>query len=319
MRYNRRPRAPQHIQDKEVPMKTFAALALLLTTFSSAQDAKRPKITAIDHVDFYTTDAAKNHRLYSELLGLAHAKPIEPNQTARYLIGTEQWVGYSPAPDAGAKNRMDHIAFATDDAAAMKAFLAAKGYKVPDSLSKWPDGSKSFQMKDPEGHDLEFVQRGKSKGRAEGKRDPLSRRMIHAGIIVASRDTENKFYIETLGFRPYWFGGMKEDKPDWVALQVPEGRDWIEYMLNIKPDADQQTVGVMNHISLGVRDMKSTQATLESRGWKSSNREKYQLGRDGKVQLNVYDPDLTRVELMEFTPREKPCCSEFTAPHPEPQ
>ena len=35
-------------------MKAAAAL-LLLATLSFAQEAKRPKITAIDHVDFYTT------------------------------------------------------------------------------------------------------------------------------------------------------------------------------------------------------------------------------------------------------------------------
>jgi hypothetical protein len=33
------------------------------------------------------------------------------------------------------------------------------------------------------------------------------------------------------------------------------------------------------------------------------------MGRDGKWQLNLYDPDLTRVELMEFKPSEMPCCS----------
>jgi len=42
------------------------------------------------------------------------------------------------------------------------------------------------------------------------------------------------------------------------------------------------------------------------------------IGRDGKWQLNLYDPDETRVELMEFTPVEKPCCSEYTGPHPKP-
>jgi hypothetical protein len=40
------------------------------------------------------------------------------------------------------------------------------------------------------------------------------------------------------------------------------------------------------------------------------------MGRDGKWQLNLYDPDLTRIELMEFTPKEKPCCSEFQGQHP---
>jgi len=32
--------------------------------------------------------------------------------------------------------------------------------------------------------------------------------------------------------------------------------------------------------------------------------------------LNVYDPDETRVEFMEFTPVQKPCCSDYTGPHP---
>jgi hypothetical protein len=32
--------------------------------------------------------------------------------------------------------------------------------------------------------------------------------------------------------------------------------------------------------------------------------------------LNLYDPDETRVELMEFAPVEKPCCAEYTGPHP---
>jgi hypothetical protein len=38
-------------------------------------------------------------------------------------------------------------------------------------------------------------------------------------------------------------------------------------------------------------------------------REKPKIGRDGKWQLNLYDPNLTRVELMEPKPVETPCCS----------
>jgi catechol 2,3-dioxygenase-like lactoylglutathione lyase family enzyme len=141
--------------------------------------------------------------------------------------------------------------------------------------------------------------------------------MIHTGFMVSSREAENHFYIDTLGFRPYWHGGMKDDKTDWVALQVPEGRDWLEYMLNVKPNPDLRTVGVMNHISLGVADMKQAKAKIESHGWTTSTSEHMQMGRDGKYQLNVFDPDLSRIELMEFKPAEKPCCSDFTAPHPD--
>ena len=207
--------------------------------------------------------------------------------------------------------------FTTEDAAALKIYLASKGVKVPDSLTAWRDGSKSFMVKDPENHSVEFVEHSKAKMKPNAKSDPVSQRMIHTGFMVSSREAENHFYIDTLGFRPYWHGGMKDDKTDWVALQVPEGRDWLEYMLNVKPNPDLRTVGVMNHISLGVADMKQAKAKIESHGWQTSTSEHMQMGRDGKYQLNVFDPDLSRIELMEFKPAEKPCCSDFTAPHPD--
>ena len=40
------------------------------------------------------------------------------------------------------------------------------------------------------------------------------------------------------------------------------------------------------------------------------------IGRDGKWQYNLFDPDGTRAETMEFQPVVKPCCSEFTASSP---
>jgi hypothetical protein len=40
------------------------------------------------------------------------------------------------------------------------------------------------------------------------------------------------------------------------------------------------------------------------------------VGLDGKYEFNMYDPDGVRVELMNFKPTEKPCCSPYTADHP---
>jgi hypothetical protein len=110
---------------------------------------------------------------------------------------------------------------------------------------------------------------------------------------------------------------MNDDKDDWVAMQVPDGTDWLEYMLNISSDADKHTLGVMNHIALGVEDIHEAEKRLIANGWKPGEEPK--LGRDGKWQLNLYDPDDTRVEFMEFQPKEAPCCSAFTGPHPEPR
>jgi len=124
------------------------------------------------------------------------------------------------------------------------------------------------------------------------------------------------FRSDVLGFHLYWQGGPQPDRTDWVAMQVPDGTDWLEYMLNQPEHLDLHRNGVMDHVSLGVRDMKQAQAMLESRGWRSSQTEHAQMGKDGKWQLNLYDLDYTRIELMEFRPVQKPCCSEFRGPHP---
>jgi len=50
---------------------------------------------------------------------------------------------------------------------------------------------------------------------------------------------------------------------------------------------------------------------LNRNGCEGPNCSKTQMGRDGKVQLNLYDPDLSRVEFMEFKPSGTICCSEI--------
>ena len=291
------------------------ALLVIATRFVQSAD-KRPKITGIDHVDFYTTSPEENEQFYVRTLSLASVLPLEPGQTQRFVVG-DQFVGYSPAPDARARNRMDHVAFNTDNAAALRAYLIAKGTEVTDGYEMLSTHSRTFQVKDPEGHTIEFVQRANStSGSRVENSNPVSRHMIHVGFIVHDRDAEDHFYRDVLGFHLYWQGGMQADKTDWVAMQVPYGTDWLEYMLNVEPNADQQTMGVMNHVSLGVKDIKQTQAKLEKHDWKPHGDEKAQMGRDGKWQLNLYDPDFTRIELMEFKPVQKPCCSEFQGKHP---
>jgi len=297
-------------------MKKLSVLFILIA-FQICAPAQtptaRPRITGIDHVSFYTTAPDGMKKLYGGVLGLASADPIENGSITRFIIGM-QWVGYSPAPDPKSTDRMDHVAFATDNIVALRRYLTEKGIKASQIQGR-SDHSLSIEVSDPEGRRIEFVERGKNETPPVPD-SATSRHMIHAGFLVYNQAAEDHFYRDVLGFRPYWHGGMKDDVTEWLAIQVPDGTDWLEYMLNQPKNADLQLTGVMNHISLGVADIKKAQALLESHGWKPHGDEKAQLGKDGKWQLNVYDPDLIRVELMEFKPVQKPCCSDFTGPHP---
>jgi len=224
---------------------------------------------------------------------------------------------------AAHSSRVTELAFAVDDLKLLEQLLQAN--KIPFQEAESIAGLPSVVLKDPEGNAVRFVPsfitvRPKVLGKQEKPSTrpdaSLPRRIIHAGFVVRDRAAMDKFYKDVLGFHVYWSGGMKDRETDWVDMQVPDGTDWIEYMLNVPVEADKHTLGVMNHVAIGVPDIHAAQQQLIKNGWKGTEQPK--IGRDGKWQLNLYDPDDTRVELMEFTPVEKPCCSEYTGPHPKP-
>jgi catechol 2,3-dioxygenase-like lactoylglutathione lyase family enzyme len=149
--------------------------------------------------------------------------------------------------------------------------------------------------------------------------DATSKRVIHVGFIVRDAAKEDAFWRDVLGFRPYWHGGKTNSRTDYQSIQVPDGTDWLEYMLNVSPTPTLKQTGVMDHFSLGVAHMADAVAALQRNKCDGPNCTKTQVGRDGKVQLNLYDPDFTRVEFMEFTPTKEPCCSPFVGKHPGPE
>jgi catechol 2,3-dioxygenase-like lactoylglutathione lyase family enzyme len=284
---------------------------LLLPTSISAQNPPaRPAITNIVFVRVKASSIEKAEHFYGDLLGLPRLDPGCFSLGAQcFVIGPRQWLEIKQATVSPTEDLVDAIGMLTSDTSTLRHYLISRGLQ-PGSMKP----GRSFEISDPEGHRIVFVS---IRRLTLGGKAQQSGRLIHAGFVVRDRVAMDKFYKDILGFRPYWHGGMKDDKDDWVAMQVPDGTGWVEYMLNISPTADKHTLGVMNHIALGVPDIQAAKAQLIKNGWKPGEEPK--LGRDGKWQLNLYDPDDTRIEFMEFTPKEKPCCSEFTGPHPGPK
>ena len=124
--------------------------------------------------------------------------------------------------------------------------------------------------------------------------------------MVTDMDRSVRFYKDILGFQEIWQGGMDDKTTDWVDMRVPDGTDWLEYMLNVH-DPDPKELGVMHHLALGVPSVKAGYEAVLKKGLKPE--EKPEIGRDGKWQLSLYDPNYTRVELMEPQPVQTPCCS----------
>jgi catechol 2,3-dioxygenase-like lactoylglutathione lyase family enzyme len=289
----------------------------------AAPPLARPAITGVSHIALYAADAAKSERFYVHDLGAVKAEDPENPSGTRYYFSATQFVEVLPLPAGPASvNRLDHVAFATANAEQLRGFLLAHAITAPAAVMHGSDGSQWFDVTDPEGNRIEFVQPGAPTPRIAP--NPLSGHMIHVGFIIHNRVREDSFFQAALGFKPYWFGGMRDDNPTWISQQVPNGSDWLEYMVvgtpeghGIPADMKPSDVGVLNHFSLGVPNAEAAYTLL----WKGdrldgqSNTPK--IGRDAKWQLNLLDPDGTRAEIMELHAIGKPCCSPFTAKDPQ--
>jgi catechol 2,3-dioxygenase-like lactoylglutathione lyase family enzyme len=292
---------------------TLAAASLCFAGARPDQPA-RPKITGIDHVRIYATSVDKSRAFYTTALGL----PSSGGNCARatrpcFPVNGFQNVELEPVPSPAPRNWLAEVAFATDDVVKMRRYLLAHGVAAA-AISQEGNGPPHFELRDPEQNRIAFVQRPLTSADYEISLRQVSSRMLHAGFVVSHLAAENHFYRDILGFRLYWHGGFKDDGVDWYEMQVPDGKDWIEYMLNIPADADHKELGVQNHFSLGVKDARAAAAQLRTQGLQTFDGP--EVGRDGKDSLDAYDPDGTRVEVMEFTPVQKPCCHAYEAAHP---
>jgi lactoylglutathione lyase len=291
----------------------FATAALAFAQPNAAP--KRPRIMGVAHIGLRTDNLDAARKFYGQQLGYAEAfsldKPEGGLMLVYFKVNDHQYIEVFPGWKGPEQLVLSHIAFETDDAKQLRDYLASKGVKVPAALKPGLDGNLSFMIKDPDGHDIEFMQYmpGSLHSRNFGKSLPstrISERIIHVGTTVSDKVAFDALYRDILGFHEFWHGGMTDDRTDWLDMRVPDGTDWFEYMLNAK-NPSQRTLGVLNHMALGVPSVQEGYKTVMERGLNPAQGPK--IGRDGKWQLNLYDPNLTRAELMEPKPVETPCCS----------
>jgi catechol 2,3-dioxygenase-like lactoylglutathione lyase family enzyme len=299
----------------------FVLMSVLMTSGLAATQpptGTRPSITGISHMTLYADDLAVSQRFYRLLLGWTQV-PSGPAQSGvRFYANHSQYVELVSPPDKGREDRLVRIGFATNDAAALRRFLEANGVSVPARVTVDSAGDKSFEVRDPEGHLIEFTQQAARVPHQASAASPVSLHINHAGFVVRDRAAEDRFYRDLLGFHLYWQGGSGPGHTDWVMMQVPEGTDWLEYMLRLPDPPSRAQLGSANHFSPGVVSMADVEQKLKHNGWVPAEHEQPLLGVDAKWQLDLHDPDGTRVEFMEFLPMKDPCCSPYTGRQPSP-
>ena len=278
----------------------LTVVLLSAVTFGKAQTPApaRPRVTGINHVAFRVSDASAARRFYSGVLGLTERSSSSSARIA-FNVGSRQHVVLEPGLPANEDERLSHLAFETPDVKSLAAHLTSHGIEVgqpPDRCE-----ASAIRVNDPDGHVIEFVQAAwpPDGGGAPAER-ALSKRLLHAGLTIKDEQSAHRFYRDALGFSEIWRGGRPEGVTQWVNMRVPDGTDYLEYML-ITSAPDRRQRGSLHHLCLLVPDI---QAAFEEVGRRTEPTLRDALSRpnvgvNGRWQLNLYDPDGTRAELME--------------------
>jgi lactoylglutathione lyase len=296
---------------KESLPATFLLLFAIVSPLQAQTktEMKRPKILGVAHIALYVKNMDQARAFYKDFLGFAEPYSLKKNNSEElaltyFKINDRQVIEIFPEKTPNS-DRLYHFAVETDDAEGMRLYLKSKGIKVPDKTPTGRTGNLNYFVTDPNGIICEIVQYTKDGWTMKnfGKDMPDSRistHMSHVGIMTANLDSAMKFYRDILGFKETWRGSSNGTVLSWVNLKVPDGEDYIELMLFDKePSADRK--GTMNHICLVVDDVAASGKILQDRklpeGFKLPTQMKTGINR--KRQINYYDGDGTRIEIME--------------------
>ena len=289
---------------------TMASLVVCSLGLHAQTEMARPKITGISHVGFFTTNLKATEVFWHDLLGYDEAytlnQPSKPEQTriAFIKLNDRQHIELFNEPATAPPSMISHLCFAVSDIEQMRTFLRAKGYDVKPGRGMTRTGDYAFEIKDPNGLLIEFVQSLPTgmEMKARGKflpADRISPRIYHVGYMVADAQKTEDFY-RMLGFTETWRGGANPKELSWINMKVPDGDDYVELMLyRDLPQASGW--GSKNHISLVVPDIEKSVAALKARPAYAGYGKDLAIhtGVNQKRQVNLFDPDGTRVELME--------------------
>src|SRR5437868_1889314 len=165
---------------------------LMAGSFLSGADVDRPAIVGVAHIALDTNDMTAAQHFYGDTLGYATFQAPNPEAGSSvqfFKVNDHQYIEILPNLKSEEQDRLDHIAFETKDAAKLLQYLKNRNVSVPAAVARDSEGNLSFRMKDPENHDIEFVQympRSVQAGQF-GKLLPetrVAKRMIHVGLII---------------------------------------------------------------------------------------------------------------------------------------
>lgn len=275
--------------------------------------AEQMPFLGLARVSVRVADLNQARKFYSDITGFEGAfdtKNASGSVTATYFkVNDDQFLEIIPGLKPEEVRPMVGFAIRTNQIEKLRKMLLADGLH-PSEIQVDPDGSRGFKLTSLPGQELdylEFVQYGpdslakRTKGKYLGAHR-LSTHIEHVGIIATDFDAAYDFYVKTLGFHETWRRVTADQSRvvlDHIEMPGPDG-DFVELsnQSGRRTPLTRQRAGGAAHFALTIRDMKSAHETVQKLD-AGLRQTQPRYGLDNRWNYNLFDPDGTRVELMQ--------------------
>lgn len=280
-------------------------LFLLLSGVARAEDLN---LLGLAHVGFRVSDLDKARTFYHGVLGYEEAFDLKGRDgqvsIAFFKINDNQFIEIMPGIPDGTTVMMTHIAFLTDDIDKLHKLMEDRGV-APGKINLGKGGERNFAVRPPPGQNLEFLEftqympKGlhmQSKGKSLGEQR-ISTHLEHAGIIAKDFETARHFWVDQMGFTIAWDYKKDGERTQLLHLRMPgPSGDYVEIGNPQKPPQGKW-IGVEAHIALTVPDIQAANEEAKQHNYTGDLKPPL-FGADDRWQLNLYDPNGSRVECM---------------------
>lgn len=121
-------------------------------------------MTSLDHVGIYVKDLKRSLRFYSDIFGFPEYHSFSKGESKITVLnvgsGLMELIQRPDAPAEAPRGRWSHVAFHIDDFDGLVSRLEERELELRKVTLD--DGSRIAFFKDPDGHDIEIMEKGMS-------------------------------------------------------------------------------------------------------------------------------------------------------------
>lgn len=267
-------------------------------------------IVGIANITFKVSDLGKAHGYYQGVLGLSEAFDLKDasgkTSSVYFKINDDQYIEVTPNLKPGELIREGRVVFQSSDLKRLHDIYAERGLQ-PGTIVTGPDGNAVFQVVDPEGNALDFIQYtpGSRQELVRGQflsANRVTMHISHVGMMMKDRATGMPFY-QKLGFE----GSRTVPGGKGEFIELPSSDRNLETKdppldPNDAATHDQylrEVYGAVYHVGLEVQDIRIARDLMQQRGRYSDVRVRATVGNNRHWLIHVFDPDGSRSEIME--------------------